>query len=47
MTIVIKGAGLTIEDLVKVARNNEKVELHPDAIKRINNIEKLYEYMQT
>ena len=36
MTLVIKGAGLTIEDVVNVARNNEKVELHPDAIKKIN-----------
>lgn len=33
---VIKGSGLTIEDVVKVARHNEKVELHSDAIKRIN-----------
>ena len=32
MTLVIKGSGLTIEDVVKVARHNEKVELHPDAI---------------
>jgi histidine ammonia-lyase len=36
MTLIIKGSGLTIEDVVNVARNNEKVELHPDAIKRIN-----------
>jgi histidine ammonia-lyase len=36
MTLVVKGAGLTIEDVVNVARNNEKVELHPDAIKGIN-----------
>jgi len=35
MTLVIKGSGLTIKDVVNVARNNEKVELHPDAIKRI------------
>jgi histidine ammonia-lyase len=35
MTLVIKGSGLTIEDVVKVARHNEKVELHPDAVKRI------------
>ncbi len=35
MTYTIKGAGLTIEDVVKVARHNEKVELHPDAIKRM------------
>ncbi|MHA1237567.1 MAG: aromatic amino acid lyase, partial [Candidatus Hodarchaeales archaeon] len=36
MTFVITGTNLTIEDLVKVARHNEKVELHPDAIERIN-----------
>jgi len=28
MTYVITGSGLTIEDLVNVARYNEKVELH-------------------
>ena len=36
MTIIITGSDLSIEDIVKVARHNEKVELHPDAIKRIN-----------
>ncbi len=36
MTLVVKGSGLTIEDVVRVARNNEKVELHPEAINRIN-----------
>ncbi len=35
MTLIIKGAGLTIEDVVNVARNNEKVELHPEAVERI------------
>ena len=35
MTIVVDGSGLTIEKLVRVARNNEKVELHPDAVERI------------
>jgi histidine ammonia-lyase len=35
MTIVLNGTGLTVEKLVAVARNNEKAELHPDAIKRI------------
>ena len=35
MSYIIKGEGLTIEDLVNVARNNEKVELHPDALQRI------------
>jgi len=35
MTLIIKGSGLTVEDVVKVARNGEKVELHPDALARI------------
>jgi histidine ammonia-lyase len=36
MSIIINGTNLTIEALVKVARHHEKVELHPDAISRIN-----------
>ena len=36
MTLIIKGAGLTVEDVVNVARNKQKVELHPDSIERIN-----------
>lgn len=35
MSLVITGSGLTIENLVKVARFNEKVELHPEALSRI------------
>jgi len=35
MTYIVKGSGLTIEDVVKVARHGEKVELHPDALERI------------
>jgi histidine ammonia-lyase len=35
MTVQIKGSGLTIEDVVKVARHGEKVELAPEAIERI------------
>jgi len=35
MTYIITGAGLTIEDVVNVARNNEKVELAPEALERI------------
>jgi len=34
--LIVKGSGLTIENVVDVARNGQKVELHPDAIKRIN-----------
>jgi histidine ammonia-lyase len=43
MTYIIKGAGLTIEDVVNVARHREKVELHPDAITRINKCRAMLE----
>jgi len=35
MTLIIKGSGLSVEDVVMVARKGEKVELHPDALSRI------------
>ena len=35
MTYIIKGAEMTIENVVNVARNNEKVELAPEALERI------------
>ncbi len=35
MPVVIKGSGLTIEDVVRVARYGERVELAPEAILRI------------
>jgi len=35
MTITIDGKGLTIEKLVKVARLNEKIKLHPDSAIKI------------
>jgi len=35
MTVILTGTGLTIDKLVSVARHNEKVKLHPDALKRI------------
>jgi histidine ammonia-lyase len=35
MTVIINTSKLTIEHLVNVARNYEKISLHPDAIKRI------------
>ena len=34
--LIIKGSGLTIENVVEVGRNGRKVELHPDAVKKIN-----------
>jgi histidine ammonia-lyase len=35
MTISLDGSGLTIEKLVRIARDDEEVELHPEALARI------------
>ena len=35
MTLSVTGKGLAIDDVVKVARGGERVELHPDAVARI------------
>jgi histidine ammonia-lyase len=35
MALIINGEGLTINDVVDVARNNKEVELHTDAVDRI------------
>jgi histidine ammonia-lyase len=43
MTYAIKGEGLTIEDVVRVARHNEKVKLHPAAIERMKACRKMLE----
>ncbi len=43
MTFIIKGAGLTIEDVVAVARNNEKVELSPESIEKIQKCRAMLE----
>lgn len=43
MTIVLDGANLTIEKLVQIAREGEKVELHPDALSRINRCRSMLE----
>jgi len=43
MTYIVKGSGLTIEDVVNVARNNEKVELHTEALKRIKKCRAMLE----
>jgi len=43
MTYIITGSGLTIEQVVKVARQREKVELHPDAVTRINKCRAMLE----
>ena len=43
MAVVITGYDLTIEDVVRVARYGEKVELHPDAIERIKRCRAMLE----
>jgi len=43
MTVVITGTGLTIEKLIQVARQNETVQLHPDAVKRIKKCRAMLE----
>ena len=41
MTLVITGSELSIEQLVWVARRNEKIKLHPEAIARIKTCRKM------
>lgn len=43
MALIIKGYGLTIEDVVNVARYGEKVELHPDSIEKIKRCRAMLE----
>ena len=43
MAIVVSGDGLTVRDVVKVAREGEKVELHPDALERIKKCRAMLE----
>jgi histidine ammonia-lyase len=43
MSIVLNGSGLTIEKLVRIARYNEKVELHPDSLEKIKICRKMLE----
>ncbi|MCK5808391.1 aromatic amino acid lyase [bacterium] len=43
MTVVLSGGHLSVEQLVKVARFNEKVELSADAIERIQKCRKMVE----
>ena len=35
MTVTLSGSGLTLEKLVRIARDGEKVRLHPEALERI------------
>ena len=41
--LIITGNNLTVNDVVNVARHGQKVELHPDARKRINECRAMLE----
>lgn len=43
MTLIVTGKNLTIHDVVNVARNNQKVELHPAAVDRIKACRQMLE----
>jgi len=43
MTVVLNGSGLTIDKLERVARHGEKVELHADALARIETCRAMLE----
>jgi len=43
MTIVLDGSGLTVEKLERIARQGERVELHPDALERISTCRQMLE----
>ena len=43
MPIVLNGSGLTIEKLVQIARHNQQVKLHPEAIERIQKCRTMLE----
>jgi histidine ammonia-lyase len=43
MVVILTGKDLKIEDLVNVARHGEKVELHPDAVKRMEKCRAMLE----
>lgn len=43
MALVLKGSELTVEDIVRVAREHEKVELHADALERVKKCRTMLE----
>jgi histidine ammonia-lyase len=43
MSLIITGSGLTVENVVDVARHHQKVELHPEAIERIRRCRAMLE----
>jgi len=43
MTIILDGHSLTVEKVAQVARGNEKIAVHPEAMKRIKKCRDLLE----
>ncbi len=43
MSITLKGSGLTVEKLVRIARNKEQVELSKDSLERIKTCRAMLE----
>ena len=43
MALSITGSGLTVADVVKVARHHQRVALHPEAVQRINKCRAMLE----
>ena len=43
MSLVVKGSGLTIEDVVEVSRKGKKVELHPESLEKIKKCRAMLE----
>ena len=43
MSVILGKTSLSIEKLVRIARFDEKVELHPDAVKRIKKCRAMLE----
>jgi histidine ammonia-lyase len=43
MTVVLRGSGLTVDDVVRVARENEPVEIAPEAVERMRETRALVE----
>ena len=43
MTLVVSGENLTIEEVVQVARHNQRVEIHPQAVHRMEDCREMLE----
>ena len=42
-TYIVTGAGLSIDDVVNVARNHQKVSIHPEALAKMSSCREMVE----